>query len=84
MSTYNFLMRDYHAVNEADIEIAGLTVVSGINGCGKSTIARWLNYVVNGLNNYDKYVIGDARESYNSLLLRLIRASSISTHIRLE
>lgn len=84
MSTYNFLMRDYHAVKEADIEIAGLTVVSGINGCGKSTIARWLNYVVNGLNNYDKYVIGDARESYNSLLLRLIRASSISTHIRLE
>lgn len=84
MSTYKFIMRDYHAVKEADIEVAGLTVISGVNGCGKSTLARWLNYVVNALNNYDRYVIEDARESYDDLARILTRAVSVSLPLRLE
>lgn len=84
MSTYNFIMRNYHAVKEADIDIAGLTVVAGVNGCGKSTIARWLSYVVNVLNNYDKYVIADACDIYNELVDTLYRATSISPSMRME
>ncbi len=84
MSTYNFIMRNYHAVKEADIDIAGLTVVAGVNGCGKSTIARWLSYVVNVLNNYDKHVIADACDSYNELVDILYRATSISPSMRME
>lgn len=84
MSTYNFTMRNYHAVKEADIEIAGLTVVGGVNGCGKSTLARWLNYVVNLLNNYDASVIKEARVNYRMLSDVLLRATSISTTLRWE
>lgn len=83
MSRYNFVMRDYHAVKEADIEIAGLTVVGGVNGCGKSTIARWLNYVVNVLNNYEKYVLNEARLNYRALADVLSRATSVSPSLRL-
>ncbi|MDE6371791.1 MAG: ATP-binding protein [Duncaniella sp.] len=84
MSTYRFIMRNYHAVKEADIEIAGMTVVGGVNGCGKSTLARWLNYVVNVLNNYDRYVIDDARRSYKELIQVISRASNISLTLRME
>ena len=77
-------MRDYHAVKEANIEIAGLTVVGGVNGCGKSTIARWLNYVVNVLNNYDEYVIRQAKSEYNELLHILTRATTVSAPLRIE
>lgn len=84
MSTYNFTMRNYHAVKEANIEIAGLTVVGGVNGCGKSTLARWLNYVVNVLNNYDASVIKEARANYRILSDTLSRATSISPTLRWE
>lgn len=84
MSTYKFVMHDYHAVKEADIEIAGLTVVGGVNGCGKSTLARWLNYVVNILNDYDRYVIEDARRSYDELSHILSRAMNITISLRME
>lgn len=84
MSTYHFKMRDYHAVKEADIEIKGITVVGGVNGCGKSTIARWLNYVVNVLNNYEKYVVEEANESFDELTSILSRAATLSFKLRME
>ena len=48
MSKYKYTLRDYHAIKEAEIKLDGITVLSGINGCGKSTLSRWLFYLVNG------------------------------------
>lgn len=46
-------VKNYLAVESADINIAGITVLSGINGCGKSSIARSLYEVLNGALNFD-------------------------------
>lgn len=35
MSRYRFVLEDYHAVHRADIDIDGITVLAGPNGCGK-------------------------------------------------
>ena len=56
MSSYRFKLNNYHAISSADIAIDGLTVLSGINGCGKSTISRWLYYLVNGSQRYENFV----------------------------
>ncbi|MCM1066642.1 MAG: ATP-binding protein [Muribaculaceae bacterium] len=62
MSTYTFELNDYHAVKKACITIDGLTVLSGINGSGKSTVARWLHNIVKILNEYDSMVEQEAIE----------------------
>lgn len=31
-------------------------MLSGINGCGKSTLSKWLYYIVNGANLYDEFI----------------------------
>lgn len=54
MSRYKYIMRDYHAIENAEIELDGITVLSGINGCGKSTLSRWLYYIVNGAVCFEK------------------------------
>lgn len=36
MSKYKFNIDNYHAIGHADIEIEGITVIVGSNGCGKA------------------------------------------------
>lgn len=64
MSNYTFSINNYHAIHRADIAIDGLTVLSGLNGCGKSTIARWIYYAVNGIVNFEKM-------AFKQLMLKL-------------
>lgn len=47
MNTYRLKIENYHSISKADIALNGITVLAGINGCGKSTLARWLYYIVN-------------------------------------
>lgn len=74
MSKYNFKIADYHAIREADIEINGITVLSGINGCGKSTLSRWLYYLVNGANQFDNFLFDDYKNKLRSLVNRMLFA----------
>lgn len=52
---YTFSIKDYHAIKDAKIRIDGITVLAGINGCGKSTLSRWLYYLVNATREFERF-----------------------------
>lgn len=56
MDTYQFNINNYHSIANASIRLAGLTVLAGLNGCGKSTISRWLYGYVRFSNSFEKLV----------------------------
>ena len=56
MNRYLYSLRNYHAIRNAEIAVDGLTVLAGINGCGKSTLSKWLYYLVNGVNGLERYL----------------------------
>lgn len=56
MNRYLYTLRNYHAIRNAEIAVDGLTVLAGINGCGKSTLSKWLYYLVNGVNGLERYL----------------------------
>ena len=56
---YRYTLSDYHAIKEANIAINGITVLAGENGCGKSTLSRWLYYLINGFNGFDEFAYND-------------------------
>lgn len=68
MSTYKYSLFDYHAIAEADITIDGITVLAGDNGCGKSTLSRWLYYIVNTSTRYEELLFGELKEQLDGLL----------------
>ena len=84
MGTYLFTLRDYHSVKEANIRLGGITVLAGLNGSGKSTVARWVDYIVTVLNNYDNYVISDANWEFDDLEDSISRGAQINPLTRLE
>lgn len=46
-------IKDFRAIKEADIALNGITVVTGINGCGKSTMSKFLYYALKYANDYE-------------------------------
>jgi ABC-type transport system involved in cytochrome c biogenesis ATPase subunit len=52
---YTFEITDYHAIKRAKIRVDGITVLAGVNGCGKSTMSRWLYYLVNATHDFEQY-----------------------------
>lgn len=49
-------VEDFKAVKKADISLNGITVVSGINGCGKSSLSQLLYYSFYYANQYEDIV----------------------------
>lgn len=70
MSIYRYTLSDYHAIKEADITIDGITVLAGENGCGKSTLSRWLYYLVNGAQRFEELVIKEFANEVNLIMQR--------------
>lgn len=89
MNTYKFFLKDYKAIKEADIELNGITVLSGENGAGKSTITRWIYCLVEVFAKYDKFVYDDLcndiltiLKEYNLIFRNVIfESSGISSSI---
>ena len=71
MSKYKYEIHNYHAVRDAEISIDGITVLAGINGCGKSTLSRWLYYLINGSCNYEQYLFEEYKERISKWLHRV-------------
>lgn len=71
MSKYRFIVRNYHAIQEADITIDGITILSGINGCGKSTLSRWLYYLIKSTANFENNLQHEFIKKLQSLIDRM-------------
>lgn len=71
MSKYKYIVHDYHAIKEAEIKIDGITVLSGINGCGKSTLSKWLYYLVNGAKEFNNFLYADYKEKVSYIINRM-------------
>lgn len=80
MSHYKFSLKDYHAIASANIMLNGITVLSGENGCGKSTLSRWIFYLVNGANEFDSILYQDF---LTSLQAELHMLSTVYQDIRM-
>ena len=68
MSTYKYSLFDYHAVGQAEITIDGITVLAGDNGCGKSTLFRWMYYMVNTSSRFDELLFKEFQDEVDNLL----------------
>lgn len=77
MSKFTFKLSNYHAIEEANITLDGITVLSGENGSGKSTLSRWLYYLIRGTNEYEMFVEKESMNEIRSLLESIRRASMI-------
>lgn len=47
-------INDFRAIKSADINLNGITVVSGINGCGKTTMSKTIENIYSNLNDFEK------------------------------
>lgn len=63
----HFCLKNYHAIKEADLRFNGLTLLCGVNGCGKSSILRWLYYLLTGLREYREFAVNSYLQERLSL-----------------
>ena len=54
--TIQLNLSKFRAINEANIDLNGISVVSGINGSGKSTLSKILYYFFKISNNFEAEV----------------------------
>lgn len=81
-------IQNFRAIKSANITLNGITVVSGINGCGKSTMSKLLYYIFRNANSFEEIVSDSVRQSiepYQSALtsiLRSVRNTNVLTYRR--
>jgi predicted ATPase len=56
-------INNFRAIKSANITLDGITVLSGINGCGKSTVSSLLYYVIKYSNEYEELICHELSEN---------------------
>lgn len=74
MTPIQISIKDYKAVKSAEIDLNGITVISGINGSGKSSISRLLYYAIKYANDFESIVDNFLKPELTSID-RLIQSS---------
>ena len=69
-------IKDFRAIKEANIKMNGITVVAGVNGCGKSTLAKLVYNVVDSIIHHDEILI----ESFEQYLKPIVRFAGVLKH----
>lgn len=71
-SKFSISVKDIRAIKEAEVELNGITVLSGENGCGKTTLAKLLYGFIKTSINFDEVLLGYFYEklSNSNALLR--------------
>lgn len=62
---------NFRAIQHADIKIDGITVLSGVNASGKSTISKVLYYLLYSMQHYDTFVFRYLKSHLRNYLLIL-------------
>lgn len=75
-------VKDFRAIKSANIVLDGITVVSGINGCGKSTLSKLLYYVFRNANQYSELVLAHTNSQIRPYLSILEQIQSLLLYHR--
>jgi len=75
MSMLSLRVKDFKAIAEADIQLNGITVLSGVNSAGKSTLSKLLYYIVKLTIEFEKTQINGLSNERGHLLYSLSRLS---------
>lgn len=58
----------FRAIQKARISLNGITVISGENGCGKSTISKLMYHSVNAINQYEELAYKPLLAFYKNII----------------
>lgn len=72
-------IKDFRAIASADIILNGITVVSGINGAGKSTMSKLLYDVFKYANSFEELALQEANNELLPRMSVLLQMYSYST-----
>ena len=70
-------IKDFRAIGTANIRLDGITVMTGANGCGKSTISKLLYSVFSISKNYNRFLEKELEEHINNVAA-LFRTSPVT------
>lgn len=71
LNKYTFRLKNYRAILDADIKLDGLTILSGENGCGKSTTTRWIYFILEMVSNFEQYAFADYKDELLQVINKL-------------
>ncbi len=75
-SLLELTIKDFRAIKEATIKLDGITVVTGLNSTGKSTISALLYYIFDISNNYNNFVKEKFDEKMQNIMRMLANLTS--------
>ena len=75
MDKLRIKVSDFHAINKADILLNGITVLTGENSSGKSTLSKLLYYGLYLNLRYENIRYDNLKSNWNRLLFRLMNFS---------
>lgn len=61
-------IHNFRAIKHAELQLSGITIVSGVNGCGKSTLSKLLYYSFRNANAFDELAIIRLNEEIRSYI----------------